>query len=115
MLLLAYLLTTNNEWRSHPIRVLRVIDNESGREDVYQHLTQLMTAARIRAIPEVIVDDDVYQAIQRTSRTAALVFMGFDAPMAGDEDAFFTHMERWAGMLPRVVFVNSAGGMSLET
>lgn len=115
MLLLAYLLTTNNEWRSHTIRVLRVIDNEAGRENVYEHLTQLMTSARIRAIPEVIVDDDVHQAIQRTSRTAALVFMGFDAPKEGGEGDFFTHMEKWAGMLPRVVFVNSAGGMSLET
>ena len=41
MLLLAHLLTKNNEWRPRPIRLLRVIENEAGRDEVRQHLTDL--------------------------------------------------------------------------
>lgn len=41
--------------------------------------------------------------------------MGFDASREGNEEKLFTQLEDWAGALPRVVFVHSAGGMSLET
>ncbi len=42
MLLLAYLLTKNNEWRSRPVRLLRVVEKEAGRETVREHLQQLI-------------------------------------------------------------------------
>jgi len=41
--------------------------------------------------------------------------MGFEAPEEGDEWAFYERMEQWAGDLPRVVFVDSIGEMSLES
>ena len=114
MLLLAHLLTKNTEWRSSPIRLLRVIENEAGREEVHRHLTQLIETSRIRATPQVVVAEDVSKAIRRTSSSAALVFMGFEAPEQADEKAFYHRMEHWAARLPRVVFVDSVGGMSLE-
>ncbi len=49
------------------------------------------------------------------SRSAAMVFFGFEAPDEGDEQAFVDRMQSWAGQLPRVVFVDSSGGMSLDT
>ncbi len=115
MLLLAYLLTQNNEWRGRSIRVLRVIANEAGRDEVLQHLTALIETARIRAIPRVIIDPDPQRAIHTTSSSAAMVFMGFEAPNEGQEKTFGEQMERWAGPLPRVAFVCSSGGMSLDT
>ena len=41
--------------------------------------------------------------------------MGFEAPNEGDEEDFIQRMEHWAGTLPGVVFVDSIGGMSLES
>jgi hypothetical protein len=41
--------------------------------------------------------------------------LGFEAPDEGDEEAFFERMQLLAGALPRVVFVDSIGGMSLES
>ncbi len=115
LLLLAHLLTKNDPWQERTIRLLRVIENEAGRTEVLDHLSTLIDNARIRAIPKVVVSGDVRDAIQQTSQYAAVVFMGFEAPEDGEEDAFFQRMEYWAGALPRVVFVDSIGGMSLES
>ena len=54
-------------------------------------------------------------SLQQTSHSAALIFMGFETPEEGDEQEFFERMERWAGGLPRVAFVDSVGEMSLES
>ncbi len=115
MLLLAHLLVKNDVWRSHRIRLLRVIENASGREEVQRHLTGLIESSRIRATPHVVVADDPVAAIAQWSRDAAVAFMGFEAPQEGDELAFCQRMDQWAGQLPRVVFVDSIGDMSLES
>jgi amino acid transporter len=115
MLLLAHLLTKNDAWRGRTIRVLRVIEKEAGRVEVERHLRELISSARIRAVPVVVVAPNAEEAIQRTSRWAAMVFMGFEAPEEGEELAFIDRMESLAGPIPRVAFVDSSGGMSLET
>lgn len=115
MLLLAHLLRQNPNWRSREIRLMRVIENEAGREEVHRHLSGLIDAARIHATPQVIVTEDILVGIQQTSRSAALVVMGFEAPEEGQEQIFYDRMEHWAGDLPRVLFVDSVGGMSLES
>ncbi len=115
MLLLAHLLTCNNAWRTHKIRLLRTIENEAGLEEVKQHLLELIARSRIPAEPQVIVSSDSVQAIHTTSATAALTLLGFEAPEEGDEDAFYGRMDAFAGEIPRVAFVCSAGNMSLES
>jgi hypothetical protein len=115
MLLLAHLLAKNDEWRGRTVRVLRVIENEAGRDEVYRHLTELINAARIRAVPQVIVAADAERAIEQASAAAAMVFLGFEAPEEGAEREIVVRMEALAGRLPRVAFVDSGGGMSLDT
>jgi len=102
-------------WRSRPIRLIRTIQNEAGREEVLNHLNELIDKSRIRATPHVVVTDDPYQAISQTSRSAAIVFMGMSLPEAGKTDEFFNRMEQLAGDLPRVAFIRSAGGMCLHS
>ena len=115
MLLLSHLLTKNNEWRTRTIRLLRVIENEAGHDEVLSHLNGLIEKSRIRATSEVIVAEDPREAIHAVSAHAAIVLMGFEAPEEGDEEGFYQRMELWADNLPRVVFVDSIGGMSLES
>jgi hypothetical protein len=114
MLLLAHLLTTNPEWRTRTIRLLRVAASDAAEEELTAHLRELIEVSRIRATPAVIVDDDVIRVIQETSRAAAVVFLGFESPAEGQELTVFAAMERLAGGLERVIFVDSAGGMELE-
>ena len=115
MLLLAHLLTKNDPWRSHRIRLLRVIENAAGKDEVVRHLSELIEKSRIRATPHAVVADDPHEAIRQWSGSAAVVFLGFEAPEEGGEQAFYSLLDRWASDLPRVVFVDSVGGMSLES
>lgn len=115
MLLLAHLLAQNRRWRSRPIRLLRMIENEAGREEVLNHLEGLIDNARIVATPHVVVSEDAIAAIQTTSRSAAIVFMGMAIPEEGEGEEFHKRMTDLAGGLARVVFVKSAGGMSIHS
>jgi len=115
MLLLAHLLVTNHPWRNRRIRLLRVAASEAAREEMTRHLDALIETSRIRATSVVIVADDVFGTIHDYSREAAVVFFGFEAPQEGSESGFHRTMERLAGELPRIIFVDSAGGMELET
>ncbi len=115
MLLLVHLLAQNQSWRSRPIRLLRTIENEAGREEVLNHLQTLIEKSRIVATPHVVVTENAMAGIQMTSRSAAIVFMGMAVPNEDQADEFFVRMNDLAGDLPRVVFVKSAGGMSIHS
>lgn len=115
MLMLAHLLRQNPPWRSRPIRLLRVIDSEAGREEVLQNMAEVSRISRIAVEPVVIVSENIPGTIQRTSRGAALVILGFEPPLPEKELVFHEVMERFAGELPRVLMVCSAGGMQLES
>lgn len=115
MLLLAHLLTQNQSWRSHRIRLMRVIENPAGKEEVVRHLSGLIEQSRINATPHAVVAEEPHTAIQQWSRSAAVVFIGFEAPQVGKEREFYEAMNAWASDLPCVVFVDSIGGMSLES
>jgi hypothetical protein len=84
-------------------------------EDVQAHLESLLLEARIKGSTKVVVSTDSASAIQTTSRDAAFVFLGFQPPESGDEEAFFYRTEQLIGNLPRVALVRSAGGMRLES
>ena len=116
MLLLAHLIHQNPGWRDNPIRLLRAVDNEKGKAEVINHFRELEASARIRVTPEVIVSNrSVGEILQSTSRDASLVLLGFQTPVEGDELDLYRRMESIAGDLPRVLFVDSAGGMAIES
>ena len=118
MLLLAHLLTLNPEWRHRTVRLLRVVDNETAAEEVEKHLAKLSEGSRIEAEAVAIVakdGTDVASTIQTWSRLSAIVLFGFEAPDEGCELQFFESIERIAGNLPRVILVDSAGGMELNS
>ncbi len=116
MMLLAHLLHQNSGWRDNPIRVLRVVENEQAKTEVEKHLIQMGAAARIRLRPQVIVSSDPPEkVIQFASKYAALVLLGFKTPEEGKELETYRQMETLAGSLPRVMLVDSAGGMTLES
>ncbi|HAW31398.1 MAG TPA: amino acid permease, partial [Planctomycetaceae bacterium] len=115
MLLLAHLLHQNPAWRRNRIRVLRAVVNDEAVEEVTRHIEELSASARISAEPVIVVSSDPAQAIQQTSAEAAVVILGFEPPEESAEAAFFARMESFVGDLPRVLFIESAGGMELES
>jgi amino acid transporter/nucleotide-binding universal stress UspA family protein len=114
MLLLAHLLTSNNEWRSRTIRVLRVVEKQAAQQEVERHLREVLEAARINATVEVLVADNPSEALRGRSRRAAMVFMGFTPPEEGGEDEFYRETARWAEGINTLALVHSIGRVSLE-
>ena len=115
MLMLAHLLTRNRSLGEHPIRILRVIPTDAGRDEVESHLRALAESARIAATPAVVVSDDVVTAIREASTETAVTILGFEVPEPGSELRFHATTETIAGSLGNVLMVNSAGGMQLES
>jgi hypothetical protein len=115
MVLLAHLVLNNPLWQGRRLRLLRVVDNRAGIDEVRAHLDNLLQDARIKGITKAVVSNDPASAIQTTSRDAAFVFLGMQPPEPGEEDEFFRRTESLVGKLPRVALVQSAGGMRLES
>lgn len=115
MLLLAHLLRQNPQWRDHRIRLLRVVPGQEAAEEVHRHLTELAAASRIEAEAVPLCSSHVAETIQSASSAAAVTIVGFEPPEEGHEAAFYDSIEYITGPLPRVLIVNSRGGMELET
>ena len=115
MMLLAHMLQQNPDWRHKTIRVLRIVPHEDAVDEVREHIIQLAASSRIRVEPVVQVAENIPQVIQSTSANAAVVLLGFEAPAEGEEADFYCRMETMVGELPRVLFVDSAGGMELDS
>lgn len=115
MLLLSHLLHQNPRWRGNPIRMMRVVPHEDAVDEVKKHIEELSASARIQVEPVVIVSENSTTTIQEYSSNASVVVLGMEPPEEGKEEEFFSRMENFAGDLPRVLFITSAGGMELES
>ncbi len=114
MLLFAHLLKQNSEWRTHKIRLLRIISSSAGIDKAREHLQELIELSRIEATPVVIASDNAPQAIQETSAHAAVVFIGFQPPEKEQESDFVRKTNYLMGDLRTVILVASVGGMELD-
>lgn len=65
-------------------------------------------------MPQVIVTNDVAAAITDISRNAALMFLGFDAPVSEEADTWHAGMQRLVAELEDVILVSNAGDLKLE-
>ncbi len=116
MLMIAHLLTKNPGWRNRTIRLLRAVPNKAAQDEVRRHLEELANTARIAAEITTYVTDNPLETIHEVSRAASVALLGFDAPDADtDNGLFYNNTERVMGGLPRVILVNNAGGMALES
>jgi hypothetical protein len=114
MLLLAHLLTQNDEFRRRRIRLICVVPDEAGRARARQHIVEITERARIDVEPMIVVTENLREAMLNVSRGAAVVFLGFDPPAEGEHIQFFQEIEILTEGLRDVVLVNSAQSVDLE-
>jgi amino acid transporter len=108
MLILAYLLTHNREWKGAVIRVLRVIPDEAGRAAAEQVMQELIEKARMKASGQVIVSQQSFNDVFReTSAQSACIFFGFSFPEKGREDSWCIHHENLLADMPPTLLVSS--------
>ncbi len=110
MLLLAYLLSRNPEWRNSTIRVLSVASNELMQKTTENFLNTLIPEIRIDAEVQVMIKtegESVKEMILEKSADADLVLLGLATPEEGKEEEYALRLYQLAEGLPACVFVNN--------
>jgi len=112
MLLLAYLLTLNPQWRDARLCVRSIARSEEERQSQLAALAELIPGTRIRAESEVILleaEQTIPELIRGRSQSADVVFLGLREPEPGGEATYAENLENLASGLKTTIFVRSAG------
>ena len=111
MLLLAYLLTRNHEWRGSELKILCAASNEFAQKNSERYLLEMLKDIRIEADCDVFIkpeDMSISELIQSRSATADAVFLGLAVPEMGKEMEYVERLELLVGDLPVVFFVKNS-------
>jgi amino acid transporter len=112
MLLLAYLLTLNRDWRDARIIVRSIARGEEERESQLAALSELIPETRIQAESEVILasaNRSITDVIEEHSRGSDVVFLGLMEPEPGAEVEYAERLTKMVEGLNTTIFVRSAG------
>jgi amino acid transporter len=112
MVLLGYLMTRSEDWRDATIRVLVPVHNE-GAESHLEEAKAILSAARIEAETEVVVDADS-QSIVTHSASASIVFFQFGIREGRIIDPFGEDVNGILPALPMVVMSMAAQDVDLD-
>ncbi|MGK2906803.1 MAG: Na-K-Cl cotransporter [Desulfuromonadales bacterium] len=110
MLLLAYLLTRNPDWRQARIRIMSIASNELMKRQTERFLAQLIPEIRIKADVEVNVREEnasVVEIMHRESAGADTVLLGLATPQEGDEENYADRLVELASGFNNCFFVNN--------
>lgn len=113
MLLLAHILVQSEGWRNRTIRLMRMISSEQGIEETQDGLAALAAEARIPVDVKVVAGKNFKEALATHSASASLVILGLPHP----KEMTIGHLdllESTCADLPSVLWVHSAGDMSLH-
>jgi amino acid transporter len=113
MLLLAHLLVQNPDFRHRSTRLIHCVPKEQARTESSQHLTEILSQARIDATPMTVIAEDRDDAIVQISAKAAVVVRGFDPAEEGRERLFSAAHQRLMNELTTVILVHSAGDVDV--
>jgi potassium/chloride transporter 4/5/6 len=111
MLLLAYLLTLNPEWRGARIAVKSIAVSELAKGETERSLAAMIPEARIAASVKVILKPEgrtVLDIMREESADADVVFMGLAEPAPGEEAAYAARLAEMIEGFATVVLVKNS-------
>jgi potassium/chloride transporter 4/5/6 len=111
MLLLAYLLTRNHQWRDSRLKILCAASNEFAQQNSERYLEAMIKDIRIEADFDVFIkpaNETISELIQTRSASADAVFLGLATPESGREIDYVKRLESLAEELPVVFFVKNS-------
>ncbi len=110
MLLLAHLLSLNDEWKNAKIIIHTIILREEDREFMMENVQDMIDEVRIKAEPQIIIkpqDKSITEIIHEYSRNANLVFMGLKLPLEGEEKDYLSRLKELSDGLKTTIFVRN--------
>ena len=115
MLLLAYLLSLNAEWRDAKIFIRSVVENEKERKGMTASLNTIIRTVRMNVEREIISkppDQTITQVIHTYSKNADVVFLGLNEVEPGNEKQYKDGLIELSSGLHTTVFVRNAGELA---
>ena len=114
MLLLAFLLKGNREWRDCPIRVLRTVELKADIKNVEREMRETLTTGRIEADIVILPSDDPLVAVRNAMSPSAILFAGFEPAEEDPAGVLVSFMEQIVDLPGDVILTYNAGDVSLE-
>ncbi|MDH3652282.1 MAG: amino acid permease, partial [Saprospiraceae bacterium] len=110
MLLLAYLLQLDPEYRKHKIEIASVVRKEGESQSLQTFIKGRLDEARIQATVRILQSEQsIESVIQKESASSDVVFLGLAVPRAGEEARQAEWMTTVSASLRTSVFVYNAG------
>lgn len=111
MLLLAYLLTRNPEWRDAHVQIKSIVSNKLMKAQTESGLKRLIPLIRIEVETSVFIKPEgktILEVIHEESKLAEVVIFGLATPEKGDELKYAERLEELAGNFPIAFFVKNS-------
>lgn len=111
MLLVSSLLRAHEKWRRAKVTLITVVENEEMRSVASARKKRIIEAARIDAIPRVILREgrSIQQVMKEVSGSADLAILGIGLPEPEqDAGAFFDRIDAMLEHMPTTLLVHSA-------
>ncbi|MDF7799461.1 amino acid permease [Pontiellaceae bacterium B1224] len=115
MLMLAYLLKRNHEWRDRPLRLLRPVGLQDDAESATKKMQLILSVARIEAEVVILPTADPLAAVREVADGSGLLFAGFDPAEEGPEGTLPASLCRTIDLPGDVIMVYSAGDVALQS
>lgn len=111
MLLMAYLLQLNADYRTHEIEIVSIVQSESEIQQLKKHIESQLPQARIKASVEILVQgyNTIQKIIKKRSIDSEIVFIGLRLPEKGDEAEIADWLNEISIEIPTTIFVYNAG------
>jgi amino acid transporter len=110
MLLLAYLLSLNQNWKSTQIFIYTIIIEEKDKEFVRNLIQEMIKEVRIKAETEIIIkpkEKSINEIIYDYSKNSDVVFMGLNIPQPGEEKKYVQRLDELSSKLKTTIFVRN--------
>ncbi len=114
MLLLAFMLKKNREWRDHPIRLLRTVAPRADIVNIEHETRRMLSLARIEAELVILPGDEPLAALRQHMLPSAVLLAGFVPDEEHGHKAYLAELKRIVELPGDIVFVYNAGGVALD-
>lgn len=111
MLLLAYLLTLNDEWQKAQITIRSIVNSKDEEDSMRKSMLPLIPKTRIPAEIGVVVrqkGQDLKEIFSNCSSQADVVFIGLNVPDPGTEEAYAKRLTELSDNFKTTIFVRNA-------
>lgn len=111
MMMLAYLLSLNSEWKDAKIMVRSIVETKQEHDHINSNLSDLIPEARIQAETEIIFKPDnqtTTETMRANSQHTDVAFLGMKDPKPGAESDYARQLIELANGFKTSIFVRNA-------